>query len=106
MFWPNSSSKAMKENLVKRTVTIKNSSGLHARPAMLLAELANKFEADVTLSLGRRKVDAKSIMEVLTLGAGWGSKLTILAQGEDALQALEAIAKLIVQEFSEGKDGD
>ena len=96
----------MKENLVKRTVTIKNSSGLHARPAMLLAELANRFEADVTLSLGRRKVDAKSIMEVLTLGAGRGSKLTIAAQGEDAPQALKAVAKLIVQEFSEAKDGD
>ena len=105
MFWPKSLSWAIMENLVKRTVTIRNSSGLHARPAMLLADLANKFEADVTLSLGRRKVDAKSIMEVLTLGAGWGSKLTIVAQGKDAPQALKAIAKLIAQEFSEGKDG-
>jgi phosphotransferase system HPr (HPr) family protein len=106
MIKPNAGSQIMKENSVKRTVTIKNSSGLHARPAMLLAEMANRYEADVTLSLGRRKVDAKSIMELLTLGAGWGTKLTIAAQGKDASKALNAIANLIVQEFSEAENGN
>ena len=86
------------DNTVVRDVRIENKMGLHARPAMLLAELANKFNSDITIHKGEQAVNAKSIMEVLLLAAGKGTTLTIKAQGNDAQQAVDAIANLIEKE--------
>ena len=85
---------------VQKTVVISNPQGLHARPAELLVRLAMQFESDVEVIRDGQRVDAKSILNVLTLGAGQGTEITLQAQGADAHDAVEAIARLIESEFA------
>ncbi len=75
-------------------VFVHNDHGLHLRCASEVATVAMKFSAVVKLSKGRRSVNAKSMLEILTLSAAPGAKLTISAKGDDAQQALDAIAAL------------
>ncbi len=86
--------------VVQKTVTISNPQGLHARPAELLARLAMQFESSVEVSRNGQTVDAKSILNVLTLGAGQGSEVTLQAQGADAQDAVEALVRLIQNDFA------
>ena len=86
---------------VVQEVEIPNSLGLHARPAMLLVDLANRFNAEIEIAKADQCVDAKSIMQVMTLAATQGTKLTLTAQGDDAGEAVAALAKLIAQGFGE-----
>lgn len=85
---------------VQRTVVISNPQGLHARPAELLARLAMQFESEVEVIRDDQCVDAKSILHVLTLGAGQGAEIVLQARGADAQQAVEAIARLVQNDFS------
>ncbi len=85
---------------VQKTVVISNPQGLHARPAELLVRLAMQFESDVEVIRDGQRVDAKSILNVLTLGAGQGTEITLQAQGADAQEAVEALARLIESEFA------
>jgi len=80
---------------------IVNKLGLHARAAAKLTQLANGFAADVWLSRNGRRVNAKSIMGVMMLAAGKGSRVVIEADGEDAESALAAVARLIAERFGE-----
>ena len=86
---------------IAKQVKIPNSLGLHARPAMQLVDLANRFEASLQIAKGEQLVDAKSIMQVMTLAATQGTKLTLSATGPDATQALAAMAELIAEGFGE-----
>ena len=86
---------------ITREVKIPNSLGMHARPAMQLVDLATRFEAAMKISKGKQLVDAKSIMQVMTLAATQGTKLTLSALGPDATQAVAAVAKLIGEGFGE-----
>ncbi len=86
---------------ITKQVKIPNSLGLHARPAMQLVDLANRFEASLQIAKGNQLVDAKSIMQVMTLAATQGTKLTLSATGPDATQALAAMAELIAEGFGE-----
>ncbi len=85
---------------VQKTVVISNPQGLHARPAELLVRLAMQFESDVEVIRDGQRVDAKSILNVLTLGAGQGTEITLQAQGADAQEAIEALVRLIESEFA------
>jgi phosphotransferase system HPr (HPr) family protein len=85
---------------VQKTVVISNPQGLHARPAELLVRLAMQFESDVEVIRDGQRVDAKSILNVLTLGAGQGTEITLQAQGTDAQEAVEALVRLIESEFA------
>jgi phosphocarrier protein HPr len=80
---------------------IVNKLGLHARAAAKLTEVAGGFAAEVWLSRNGRRVNAKSIMGVMMLAAGKGSRVIIEADGEDAEQALSALARLIAERFGE-----
>lgn len=80
----------------KRTVTLTNPAGLHARPSAAIAEAVRRFQSKVQICNGNRVVDAASILELLTLGAPQGSSLVLTAKGPDAEQALDAV----VQELS------
>ena len=80
-------------------MTIDHEAGLHARPAALFVETAGKFEADVRASYEGREVNAKSILQVLTLGAAQGAEITVRAEGEDADEALEALKELVERSF-------
>ncbi len=86
---------------IAQEVRIPNSLGLHARPAMQLVDLANRFDAHLRIAKGKQLVDAKSIMQVMTLAATQGTMLTISAIGSDAPQAIDAMVKLIAEGFGE-----
>lgn len=91
----------MSGTTLARHVKVSTPHGLHARPADLIVRLASKFQSRVELLYGDRRVDGKSILDILTLGAASGTTLAIEATGEDAELALEAISKLIESDFSE-----
>ena len=87
----------------QREVEIQNKLGLHARAAAKLTQTAAKFAADVWLSRNGRRVNAKSVMGVMMLAAGRGSRIAIETQGADADAALVAIAALVDDKFGEGE---
>ena len=78
---------------------ILNEAGLHARPATSLVKLANTFEARIEIVMGDRTVDAKSVLEVLTLAASRGTELEFRTEGPDADEALEALVGLVGRRF-------
>ena len=84
----------------EKTVVISNPQGLHARPAELFARLALQFESEIEVIRDSHRVDAKSILHVLTLGAAQGTELTLFAQGSDAEAALVALARLVESDFA------
>ncbi len=85
------------------TLTVHHQVGLHARPAALFVQTAKQFQSDIKVTHGEREANAKSILSVLALGAEQGAVITIRAEGEDAEQALEALAALVNSNFEEGK---
>lgn len=88
---------------VARQVRIANTNGLHARPAALFVQTANRFPGcQVTVSNGQETVNGKSIMGMLTLAASCGTELMIETTGQDAHQAMDAICRLIASKFEEG----
>ena len=80
-------------------VCVLNEQGLHARPAARLAQQAQQFEASLTIRLDGQEVDAKSILDVLTLAAGKGSILELRANGPDAQDALDCLAGMFKNRF-------
>jgi phosphotransferase system HPr (HPr) family protein len=80
---------------VTRVIVIRNSQGLHARPAEKFARLAGQFQSRIELVREGRRVEANSIWELLTLGAAQGTELILEAEGVDAEEAVEALAKLV-----------
>ncbi len=85
----------------QETVTIKNRAGIHARPSALIVKTANDFESDIFLELDDMKINAKSIMGIITLGANYKSIIQIIAEGEDEEAAVAAIARLFENRFEE-----
>ena len=81
--------------LIKKKLIVKNKQGLHARPAALFVQIANKFDSRITVSRGEEKVNGKSIMGILMLGAEKGSSIIIEADGADAQVAIEELTKII-----------
>jgi len=90
------------EKILVREVKIQNRLGLHARPAALFVKAANRFAADITVEKGSNKVSGKSIMGLMTLEAGFGATLKIIADGIDAEAALNEIQTLMDSKFFEG----
>ncbi len=85
----------------QKKVNLKNKFGLHSRPAMKIAEMAQKFTAEVYLRFNGNKVDAKSVINILMLGAGKGDSLTIMADGTDSKEAVSALRELFDSRFGE-----
>lgn len=83
------------------TITILNKLGIHVRPAALIVQLASKFESEIKLNKDGVEVDAKSIMGVMMLAAGMGSKLKITAEGRDEKEAVAALGDLVEAKFNE-----
>ncbi len=90
-----------KKKFLEKKFIIKNKLGLHARPAALFVQTANRFKSEIEVIKGREKVNGKSIMGIMTLAAGAGTPITVRASGEDAAIALAEIAKLINDNFGE-----
>jgi phosphocarrier protein len=87
----------------RREIEIINKLGLHARAAANLTQLAARFASDVDVMRNGRKVNAKSIMGVMMLAAGKGSKITLEVAGPDEEQAMEALCALINDRFGESQ---
>jgi phosphocarrier protein HPr len=87
--------------VLRQTVTIRNSRGLHARAAAKLVTLAERYSACLSVIRDGQKVPACSIMGLMMLGAGQGSTVTIEAEGWDAREALDAVAGLVEAGFHE-----
>jgi phosphocarrier protein HPr len=87
----------------QREVEILNRLGLHARASAKLTQLAAKFQSDVQIARNGRKVNAKSIMGVMMLAAGKGSRVTLEIDGPDESEAMEALCALIGDCFGEGQ---
>lgn len=81
--------------MVKREITVINKSGLHARPAALFVQMTNKFTSDIFAEKGMQKVNAKSIMGIMALGVGKDEKITLIIDGPDEEQAMEALVELV-----------
>ena len=86
----------------QRELEIVNKLGLHARASAKLTQLAAKFQCEVFISKNARRVNAKSIMGVMMLAAGKGSKVVVETDGSDESAAMEALAALIADYFGEG----
>ncbi|MFW6324365.1 MAG: HPr family phosphocarrier protein [Desulfovibrionales bacterium] len=90
-----------REGVLIKEVCVLNDLGLHARPAGRLAQEAQKFTADVFLISGEQKVNAKSILDILTLAASRGCSLQLEAEGPDAHEALTRLEDLFRDRFGE-----
>ncbi len=87
--------------MIEREVEIVNRLGLHARAAAKLVHLAGSFESDVTLVQDGEKVDGKSILGILLLAAGQGTRIVVRCEGDDEEAAIEALTGLIADRFGE-----
>lgn len=88
-------------NELSLEVVVENALGLHARPASQFVTLACRFGAEITIGRDGHVSDGKSIIGVLMLGAGPGTTLSLTARGEDAREALDALAALFRSRFGE-----
>ena len=86
---------------VTREMTIVNKLGIHARPAAMFVKTANRFECDIFVEKDGEKVNGKSIMGLMMLAAGPGSKLMVHAEGGDAARALVELEALLHRKFDE-----
>jgi phosphocarrier protein HPr len=84
-----------------KDLLVSNKLGIHARPAAMFVKTANRFTCDIFVEKDGEKVNGKSIMGLMMLAAGPGSKLTVHAQGHDASQALAELETLIKRKFDE-----
>ena len=87
--------------VVSALVTVSNTRGLHLRCAGELAKLATAFSSRISIRKGRHQVDAKSMLEIVTLSASPGSKLTVSANGPDAQSALDAVVSFFNNNLGE-----
>ena len=87
--------------MLSRDVTIVNEVGLHARPATFFIQKANEFRSNIWVEKEERKVSAKSLLGVLSLGITKGTSIKIVAEGSDETDAVNALAQLIGSDFAE-----
>ncbi len=85
--------------VVTREAVIINKTGLHARPAAIFVQRANQFESAIKIVCNGKEINAKSMIGVLSLGAGRGSRVTIQAEGEDAEAAAAELVRVIEEEL-------
>jgi phosphotransferase system HPr (HPr) family protein len=87
--------------ILEREVVIRNREGLHFRPIMQIVETAAKFGAQVRMQCNEKSADARSVFELMMLTATRGAKLRVVAEGDDAAAALDALIRLIESGFGE-----
>ncbi|MFH1577505.1 MAG: HPr family phosphocarrier protein [Candidatus Omnitrophota bacterium] len=88
---------------IRKEVVVKNKLGLHARPAALFVQTANKFDSNIAVEKDNQRVNGKSIMGILTLGAEQGSRIIIEAEGSDAESAILELEGLVEENESNSK---
>jgi phosphocarrier protein HPr len=86
---------------VVRDLVVGNKLGLHARPAAMFVRVANRFSADILVEKDGEEINGKSIMGLMLLAAGCGSRLKVTVTGQDAAEMIQALEELIARKFDE-----
>src|SRR2546423_15289854 len=89
------------DNAMVKEIVVTNKLGIHARPAAMFVKTANRFECDVFVEKDGERVNGKSIMGLMMLAAGPGSRLTVHAEGQDAARLLNELEALLKRKFDE-----
>jgi len=87
--------------MTTQTITICNRAGIHARPAALLVQATKDFACNIYIEKGNNRINAKSIMGIITLGAAYGTELKIIADGEGEEAAVKTLVHLFESKFEE-----
>lgn len=87
--------------MTEKLLVVRNRAGIHARPASLIAQTANKFASEINFEKDSATINAKSIMGVLTMAAGYNTTLTVRASGSDEEDAVNALYQLFESKFEE-----
>ena len=87
--------------MIEKMLNVKNRDGIHARPAAIIAQTANKFESEISIGRDDALVNAKSIMGVITMAAGYNTTLKMIVEGSDESEAASAIEALFESKFEE-----
>jgi phosphocarrier protein len=87
--------------MFEEVVIIRNRAGIHARPAAMLVQTTKNFSSNIYLEKDGDRINAKSIMGIITLGAGYGVELKVIAEGPDEQEAVRAVAELFESKFEE-----
>ena len=87
--------------MITKKIIVQNRAGLHARPSSLIVQTANKFESNIMFEKEHVTVNAKSIMGVMTMAAGYQTELTVSADGPDEAEAIAALEQLFTAKFEE-----
>ena len=84
---------------IKKEIVVKNKTGLHARPAAIFVQIANKYDSDITIVKDEQEENGKSIMGILMLAAEKGSKITIIDSGDGAEKAVEELSEILLHDI-------
>ena len=87
--------------MVTKKIIVQNRARIHARPSSLIVQTANKFQSNIMFERGSLTVNAKSIMGVMTMAAGYQTELTVSADGADEAEAIAALEQLFATKFEE-----
>jgi len=89
------------KTMVTKKIIVQNRAGIHARPSSLIVQTANKFQSNIIFEREHLTVNAKSIMGVMTMAAGYQTELTVSADGADEAEAIAALEQLFATKFEE-----
>lgn len=87
--------------MITKDITVQNQVGLHARPATFFIQRANEFKSSIWVEKEERRANAKSLLGVLSLGITGGTDIRIIADGQDEVEAVDALEKLVISGFTE-----
>jgi phosphocarrier protein len=87
--------------MVEKSITVTNRAGIHARPSALLVQTTKNYKSNIFFEKGSDRINAKSIMGIITLGAAYGAEIKIITDGEDEVEALDTLVKLFESKFEE-----
>ncbi|MFW6291033.1 MAG: HPr family phosphocarrier protein [Spirochaetota bacterium] len=87
--------------MIEREVKVSNRAGIHARPAAMIVQTASRYDSKILLGKDNEEINAKSIMGIITLGAGYDTVLTLRVEGSDEQEAADALATLFENRFQE-----
>jgi phosphocarrier protein len=87
--------------MTEKIITIVNRAGIHARPAAFLVQTTKNFSSEIYFEKDTDRINAKSIMGIITLGASYGTKIKIIAEGQDEKEAVDALIRLFETKFEE-----
>ena len=98
------SAKKTSESILTSELTVPNKQGIHARPASQFVKIASRFACEILVEKDGERINGKSIMGLMMLAAGHGSRIKIHAQGQDAAQALKELEALVHRKFDLNED--